>query len=281
MAAKRKPSGLGEHPASGSPDALLSADTSLATILAGLEGLEVEGLRRQWRNHLGGEAPAHLPRWLLVKVFGHRLQIAAFGLDKPVRRLLRDETDGEGGQNIAPFNWRDAQTRDGIALRPGALLVREWQGKLERVMVLEEGFAWNGKNFGSLSQIAKAMTGTNWNGHRFFGLRAPPAKRAAIHRMVASALSRAIELRAGGLSFGRSGHSLLCGRETNFPVSTIAERLIGRRAAATKYRFLRSGISVPVSVLHHHFASYDKGAILDSNYGHGSHMGSLCFLLSL
>jgi Protein of unknown function (DUF2924) len=50
-------------------------------------------------------------------------------------------------------------------------LVREWQGKLERVMVLEEGFAWNSKNFGSLSQIAKAMTGTNWNGHRFFGLR--------------------------------------------------------------------------------------------------------------
>ena len=56
-------------------------------------------------------------------------------------------------------------------MKPGALLVREWQGKLERVMVLEEGFAWNGKNFGSLSQIAKAMTGTNWNGHRFFGLR--------------------------------------------------------------------------------------------------------------
>jgi Protein of unknown function (DUF2924) len=69
------------------------------------------------------------------------------------------------------FDRRDAQTRNGIALRPGALLVREWQGKLERVMVLEEGFAWNGKNFGSLSQIAKVMTGTSWNGHRFFGLR--------------------------------------------------------------------------------------------------------------
>ena len=100
------------------------------------------------------------------------MQVAAFGdLDKSVRRLLRDEADGEGSQNTAPFDRRDAQTRDGIALRPGALLVREWQGKLERVMVLEEGFAWNGKNFGSLSQIAKAMTGTNWNGHRFFGLR--------------------------------------------------------------------------------------------------------------
>jgi hypothetical protein len=172
MGVKRQPSGLGKHPAAASPDALLSADASLAAVLAGLEGLEFEGLRRQWRNHLGGEAPAHLPRWLLLKVLGHRLQVAAFGdLDKSVRRLLRDEADGEGVQNIAPFDRRDAQTREGIDLKPGALLVREWQGKLERVMVLEEGFAWNGKNFGSLSQIAKAMTGTNWNGHRFFGLR--------------------------------------------------------------------------------------------------------------
>ena len=43
-------------------------------------------------------------------------------------------------------------------------------------MVLDEGFAWNGKTYGSLSQIAKAMTGTSWNGHRFFGLRQGPAK---------------------------------------------------------------------------------------------------------
>ena len=71
----------------------------------------------------------------------------------------------------APFDRRAPQTRDGIGLQAGALLVREWNGKLERVMVLEEGFAWNGQTFGSLSQIAKAMTGTNWNGHRFFGLR--------------------------------------------------------------------------------------------------------------
>ena len=151
-------------------------------MLAGLEGLEFEGLRRQWRNHLGGEAPAHLPRWLLVKVLGQRLQIAAFGdLDRSVRRLLRDEAEGEGGrQAAAPFDRRDAQTRDGIALRPGALLVREWRGKLERVMVLEEGFAWNGENFGSLSQIAKAMTGTSWNGHRFFGLRRTRGTQAGV-----------------------------------------------------------------------------------------------------
>jgi hypothetical protein len=52
-------------------------------------------------------------------------------------------------------------------------------GKLERVMVLEKGFAWNGETYGSLSQIAKAMTGTNWNGHRFFGLRMEKSGPAA------------------------------------------------------------------------------------------------------
>ena len=62
-------------------------------------------------------------------------------------------------------------TREGLVLKVGALLVREWNGKLERVMILEKGFAWNGQTFGSLSRIAKAMTGTTWNGHRFFGLR--------------------------------------------------------------------------------------------------------------
>jgi hypothetical protein len=185
MSAKRERAGPAKHPAMSSPDALLPTDASLAAVLASLEGLELEGLRRQWRNHLGGEAPAHLPRSLLLRVLGHRLQVAAFGdLDRSVRRLLRDESIGEGDRSAAPFDRRDAQTREGIALRPGALLVREWEGKLERVMVLEEGFAWNGKNFGSLSQIAKAMTGTNWNGHRFFGLRQTKAAPVGGKRFV-------------------------------------------------------------------------------------------------
>ena len=152
--------------------ARLSPDASLATVLADLEGLDVEGLRRQWRNHLGGEAPAHLPRWLLLRVLGHRLQVAAHGdLDKAARRVVREQAPGDGPGSTAPFERRDPQTREGIGLKPGALLVREWRGKLERVMALEEGFAWNGATYRSLSQIAKAMTGTSWNGHRFFGLR--------------------------------------------------------------------------------------------------------------
>jgi hypothetical protein len=144
-------------------------DATVLSIVADLEGHDLNGLRRQWRAHFGFEAPAHLPRWLLMKVLAYRLQSDAFGdLDKSIRRIVRSrEEDGVG----APFDRREPQTREGLGLKAGALLVREWNGQLERVMILEEGFAWNGQTFGSLSQIAKAMTGTNWNGHRFFGLR--------------------------------------------------------------------------------------------------------------
>lgn len=78
---------------------------------------------------------------------------------------------GKEQDPAVPFDRRAPQTRDGVGLKTGTVLAREWKGKLERVMVLEDGFAWNGQTFGSLSQVAKAMTGTNWNGHRFFGLR--------------------------------------------------------------------------------------------------------------
>jgi hypothetical protein len=60
---------------------------------------------------------------------------------------------------------------DKIGLRPGTVLIREWDGAPQRVMVLADGFAWNGSTYKSLSQVARAITGTRWNGPRFFGLR--------------------------------------------------------------------------------------------------------------
>ena len=56
-------------------------------------------------------------------------------------------------------------------MRPGTLLVREWNGHPQRVMVLAHGFAWNGNTYQSLSEVAHAMTGTRWSGPRFFGVR--------------------------------------------------------------------------------------------------------------
>ena len=151
------------------PRASLPLDASVSSIVAGLEGHDLNGLRRQWRAHLGGEPPAHLQRWLLMRVLAYRLQADAFGgLDKSIERILPSKKKDDAN---APFDRRAPQTPDGVGLRTGSMLVREWKGKLERVMILDEGFAWNGQTFGSLSQIARAMTGTNWNGHRFFGLR--------------------------------------------------------------------------------------------------------------
>jgi hypothetical protein len=155
--------------AKAAPEASLPLEASAHSIVAGLEGHDLNGLRRHWRAHLGGEPPAHQPRWLLMRVLAYRLQADAFGgLDKSIERMLRCDKDRDAA---APFDRRAPQTRDGVGLKAGALLVREWNGKLEPVMILEEGFAWNGQTFASLSRIAKAMTGTNWNGHRFFGLR--------------------------------------------------------------------------------------------------------------
>jgi hypothetical protein len=146
---------------------------TLDATISGLADLDADQLRLQWRNHLGGAVPIHLPRWLLMRVLAYRLQAASLGdLEKAAVRIIRasrgNGIDSAGGR---PFNNRQPRTRDGIGLNSGALLVREWKGKLERVMVLDAGFAWKGKTFTSLSQVAKAITGTSWNGHRFFGLR--------------------------------------------------------------------------------------------------------------
>jgi Protein of unknown function (DUF2924) len=178
MAPRRHSSDVGENrplPASSPREA-----ESLTATVAGLADLNADQLRLQWRNRLGGTVPAHLPRWLLLKVLAYRLQADALGdLDKASLRVIRASQgatiDSASGR---PFNNRTPRTRDGIGLNPGALLVREWKGKLERVMVLDKGFAWNGRTFGSLSRVAKAVTGTSWNGHRFFGLRSEKERGA-------------------------------------------------------------------------------------------------------
>ena len=159
-------------------DSLLTLDHTTAS----LSELDVNGLCLQWRNRVGGTPPSHLARWLLTRVLAYRIQAAGLGgLDKETQRVLR-QAKGETGLGSAegrPFEARVPTTREGAKLRAGALLVREWNGKLERVMVLDKSFAWNGVTYGSLSQVAKAMTGASWNGHRFFGLRTAKSERSA------------------------------------------------------------------------------------------------------
>jgi len=134
--------------------------SALSAELAALEKLPLDELRIQWRNHFGRAAP-RLPRGLLLRLLAYRIQADVFGdLDRAAVRLLdrlaRDRTDGPIRRPV---------------LKPGTQLAREWQGRLERVTVLEEGFAWNATTYSSLSAVAFAITGTKWNGYRFFGLR--------------------------------------------------------------------------------------------------------------
>ena len=172
MEERRKASGPGGTLVPPGPSA--SERETIDALVANLSGLNVDQLRLQWRNYLGGIAPAHVPGWLLMRVLAYRIQAAASGdLDRAILRRLREHRDEAfelGGAR--PFATRGPTTREGVGLKSGALLVREWNGGLERVMILDDGYAWNGCVYRSLSRVAKAITGTSWNGHRFFGLKA-------------------------------------------------------------------------------------------------------------
>jgi hypothetical protein len=142
--------------------------------IARLRDLDVGTLRQRWRTVLGRQAPLHLPRHLLFRVLAYRLQADQLGdLDHESRRLL----DSSGSPESAAQRAVDRQKRV-AELRPGTTLGREWNGQMHRVAVLAEGFAWNGKTYVSLSAIAFAITGTRWNGPRFFGLRNRPQREA-------------------------------------------------------------------------------------------------------
>ncbi len=68
----------------------------------------------------------------------------------------------------------DLSAGPAVRLKPGLRLVREWRGETHDVLVLEEGFEWNGERRRSLSAIAREITGTRWSGPRFFGLKPRP-----------------------------------------------------------------------------------------------------------
>ena len=141
---------------------------ALANEIARLRGLDVEKLRARWHTAFRRRAPPHLPRHLLFHILAYRLQADRLGeLDADSRRLLdrigsraSDETD----RLVTDFN------RSRTELKPGTLLTRGWEGHPQRVMVLADGFSWNGTTYPSLSKVAFAITGTRWSGPRFFGL---------------------------------------------------------------------------------------------------------------
>ena len=143
------------------------AGQSLESEIAHLRGLDMDGLRARWRSLTGRRAPRHLSKGLMFRILAYRIQADALGdLDSAtIRYLERIALDNDQG------NSKSLPRSDGDQIKPGAVLVREWQGADHHVMALSEGFAWKGQVYRSLSEVARAITGTSWNGPRFFGLR--------------------------------------------------------------------------------------------------------------
>lgn len=138
--------------------------------LAALTSSDLHQLRVQWRKLMRSQAPAHLTRSLLLRILAYRVQELAYGgLDRVSVRYLDKiaERLKAGDRNPVPPVPDPRRGR----LRPGTLLEREHGGTLHRVSVVEAGFTWQGRTYQSLSEVARAITGTNWNGPRFFGLR--------------------------------------------------------------------------------------------------------------
>jgi hypothetical protein len=151
---------------------------SLRDEIAHLRDLDLHGLRARWKSMFRQQPPPHLPRHLLFAVLAYRLQADELRDLGPVTaRLLRQIATGGGA--LEASRRTDQFGRRRAELKPGTILMREWNAQPHRVMVVDEGFAWHGKTYDSLSKVAFAITGTNWNGPRFFGLRdkiSPEAK---------------------------------------------------------------------------------------------------------
>jgi hypothetical protein len=157
-------------------DPALPDRASLDNEIARLRGLDVGQLRARWHTVFRRRAPPHLPRHLLFRILAYRLQADQLGdIDAGSQRLL--DRIGSGSLDETARLVADLH-KSRTELKPGTLLTREWDGHLQRVMVLADGFSWNGKTYPSLSKVAFAVTGSRWNGPKFFGLRDKAASEA-------------------------------------------------------------------------------------------------------
>ena len=132
--------------------------------LARLPKLDIHELREEWRRLYKADVSPHLSRELVIRAVAYRMEVALGGLRLEPQRQLRQiatELKQTGG----------AAKRFRPQLKPGTRLMREWQGRTYEVVVLDDGFSWQGTRCNSLSAIARKITGTAWSGPLFFGLK--------------------------------------------------------------------------------------------------------------
>jgi Protein of unknown function (DUF2924) len=153
------------------PVSVLGGSEDLAHEVAQLLALDVPGLQRRWVTLFGAEASPRLGRQLMIRAIAYRLQEKALGGLRPsTLRILDRVADGS-----ASAESKRAPTRRASA---GTLLIRQWHGISHRVTLLDNEVIYRGRRYKSLSEVARAITGTRWSGPLFFGLK-QRAKEAA------------------------------------------------------------------------------------------------------
>jgi hypothetical protein len=148
------------------PGELRERDATVLARVVALRRMPVNDLRAEWRALFGTEAPNNSRGFLELRL-AHRIQELTYsGVARETAKLLRglaDEVQGKPGRKSMI-----ADSRNPVV---GTRLLREWDGTEHTVTVMKDGFDWQGRKFKSLSAVARAITGTQWNGYRFFGLR--------------------------------------------------------------------------------------------------------------
>ena len=176
-----------------------STDPAVEDELDRLATMPIARLRVRYREVFRTEPPKAFGPDLLRRSIAHRIQEKAYGgLSRQAQRLL----DQMVKAYAAKPNGKIVLPR---RIKPGSILVREWNSKSHRVTVLAEGFIYDGKTYTNLSEIAVLITGTRWNGPRFFGLRTKlqdgdesvAPDRSVATKRTAQLLKRSSHLRGG------------------------------------------------------------------------------------
>jgi hypothetical protein len=143
---------------------------SVEAEIACLPDLGLAELRERWVELYGTPTPKYFRQKLLVKAVAYQMQVKAFaGLSEATKQRLREIA---GAARDGTFTAAHLEPR----IKPGTKLIRTWKKETHEVMALEDEFAWRGQRYTSLSTIAKTITGTSWNGWKFFGLKGPVKK---------------------------------------------------------------------------------------------------------
>jgi hypothetical protein len=137
--------------------------------IAGLPKLSQDELKALWKEYLGAEPPAYR-RGFLVRGLAHRLQELTYGGLKPAYQVRLDAMI-EGTEKPNGAGRAGRRSRHDVDLLEGTKLLREWRGVMHEVTVIDGGYEHEGKRYRSLSAVARAITGTQWSGPLFFGLR--------------------------------------------------------------------------------------------------------------